>query len=36
EISVKNIVNKIESLTKAQIRELPGVEESVVFRLPKI
>jgi len=36
EISVKNIVNKIESLTKAQIRELLGVEESVVFRLPKI
>jgi len=36
EISVKNIVHKIESLTKAHIRELPGVEESVVFRLPKI
>ena len=36
EVSVKNIVNKIESLTKAHIRELPGVEESVVFRLPKI
>ncbi len=36
EISVKNIVNKIESLTKAHIRELSGVEESVVFRLPKI
>ncbi len=36
EISVKNIVNKIESLTKAHIRELPGIEESVVFRLPKI
>ena len=36
EISVKHIVNKIELLTKAQIRELPGVEESVIFRLPKI
>jgi len=36
EISVKNIVNKIELLTKAHIRELPGVEESVIFRLPKI
>ena len=36
EISVKNIVNKIESFTKAHICELPGVEESVVFRLPKI
>ena len=36
EISVKNIVNKIESFTKAHIRELPGIEESVVFRLPKI
>jgi len=36
EISVKNIVNKIESLTQANITELPGVEESIVFRLPKI
>ena len=36
EISVKHIVNKIELLTKAHIRELPGVEESVIFRLPKI
>ena len=36
EISVKNIVNKIESLTKANITELPGIEESIVFRLPKI
>ena len=36
EISIKKIVNKIESLTKADIHELPGVEESVVFRLPKI
>lgn len=36
EISVKNIVNKIESLTKANISELPGVEENVIFRLPKI
>ncbi len=36
EISVNNIVNKIESLTKANITELPGVEESIVFRLPKI
>ncbi len=36
EISVKNIVNKIESLTKADITELPGVEENVIFRLPKI
>ena len=36
EISVKNIVKKIELLTKAHIRELPGVEESVIFRLPKI
>ncbi|MEY4649605.1 MAG: 1-hydroxy-2-methyl-2-(E)-butenyl 4-diphosphate reductase, 4Fe-4S protein [Pseudomonadota bacterium] len=36
EISVKNIVNKIESLTKANITELSGVEESVIFKLPKI
>ena len=36
EISVKNIVNKIESLTKASITELPGIEESIIFKLPKI
>ena len=36
EISVKNIINKIESLTKVNITELPGVEESIIFRLPKI
>ncbi len=36
EISVKNIINKIESLTKANITELPGVQENVIFRLPKI
>ena len=36
EISVKNIINKIELLTKANITELPGIEESVIFRLPKI
>jgi len=36
EISVKNIINKIESLIKANITELPGVEESIIFRLPKI
>jgi 4-hydroxy-3-methylbut-2-enyl diphosphate reductase len=36
EISVKNIVNKIELHTKANITELPGVEESVIFKLPKI
>jgi len=36
EISVKNIINKIASLTKANITELPGIEESIIFRLPKI
>jgi len=36
EISVKNIINKIESLIKANITELPGVEESIIFRLPMI
>ena len=36
EISVKNIINKIESLTKASITELPGIEESIIFKLPKI
>ena len=29
-------VEKIELLTKANITELPGIEESVIFRLPKI
>jgi 4-hydroxy-3-methylbut-2-enyl diphosphate reductase len=36
EISVKNIINKIESLTKVSITELPGIEESIIFKLPKI
>ena len=36
EISVKNIVNKIEALTKASITELPGIEENIIFKLPKI
>ncbi len=36
EISVKNILNKIEALTKATITELPGIKESIIFKLPKI
>lgn len=36
EISVTNIINKIEVLTKAGITELPGVEEDIIFKLPKI
>lgn len=36
EISVTNIINKIEVLTKATIIELPGVEEDIIFKLPKI
>ena len=36
EISVTNIINKIEVLTKAKITELPGVEEDIIFKLPKI
>ena len=36
EISVINIINKIEVLTKATITELPGVEENIIFKLPKI
>jgi 4-hydroxy-3-methylbut-2-enyl diphosphate reductase len=36
EISVINIINKIEVLTKAGITELPGVEENIIFKLPKI
>jgi len=36
EISVINIINKIEVLTKAGITELPGVEEDIIFKLPKI
>jgi 4-hydroxy-3-methylbut-2-enyl diphosphate reductase len=36
EISVKNILNKIEALTKATITELPGIKENIIFKLPKI
>ncbi len=36
EISVKNIINKIEALTEAKITELPGVQENIIFKLPKI
>ncbi len=36
EISVTNIINKIEVLTKAKITELPGVQENIIFKLPKI
>ena len=36
EISVTNIIRKIEVLTEAQITELPGVQENIIFKLPKI
>ena len=36
EISVTNIIGKIEALTKAKITELPGVQENIIFKLPKI
>ena len=36
EISVTNIIRKIEVLTKAKITELPGVQENIIFKLPKI
>ena len=36
EISVKNILNKIEAFTKATITELPGIKENIIFKLPKI
>ncbi len=36
EESVKNIVNKIGILTKASITELSGIEENIIFKLPKI
>jgi 4-hydroxy-3-methylbut-2-enyl diphosphate reductase len=36
EISVTNIINKIEVLTEAKISELPGVQENIIFKLPKI
>ncbi len=36
EISVTNIINKIEILTEAKITELPGVQENIIFKLPKI
>jgi len=36
EISVTNIIKKIEALTEAKITELPGVQENIIFKLPKI
>ena len=36
EISVINILKKIEVLTEAKITELPGVQENIIFKLPKI
>jgi len=36
EISVRNIIRKIEVLTEAKITELPGVQENIIFKLPKI
>ena len=36
EISVTNIINKIEVHTEAKITELPGVQENIIFKLPKI
>ncbi len=36
EISVSSIINKIETLTRLTITELPGIEENIIFRLPKI
>ncbi len=36
QISVTNIINKIEVLTEAKITELPGVQENIIFKLPKI
>jgi len=36
EISVTNIIKKIEVLTEAKITELPGVQENIIFKLPKI
>ena len=36
EISVTNIINKIDALTEAKITELPGAQENIIFKLPKI
>jgi 4-hydroxy-3-methylbut-2-enyl diphosphate reductase len=36
EISVTNIINRIEALTEAKIKELPGIQENIIFKLPKI
>ena len=36
EISVTNIIRQIEVLTEAKITELPGVQENIIFKLPKI
>lgn len=35
EILVKEVVEKLQALTKADVRELQGVVENVVFQLPK-
>ena len=35
EILVKEVIDKLQTLTQAEVTELPGVVENVVFQLPK-
>lgn len=35
EVLVKEVIAKLQTLTKAEVTELPGVVENVVFQLPK-
>jgi 4-hydroxy-3-methylbut-2-enyl diphosphate reductase len=35
EILVKEVIAKLQALTKAEVTELQGVIENVVFQLPK-
>jgi 4-hydroxy-3-methylbut-2-enyl diphosphate reductase len=32
---VKEVIDKLQTLTQAEVTELPGVVENVVFQLPK-
>ena len=35
EVLVKEVIDKLQTLTQAEVTELPGVVENVVFQLPK-
>jgi 4-hydroxy-3-methylbut-2-enyl diphosphate reductase len=35
EVLVKEVINKLQALSKAEVTELQGVVENVVFQLPR-